>query len=212
MDFLKAVATNTHPGILFKGIVLEAERADIKNHIPNDGVDILSEPMWWSLPDGRVVCWSVVDLAQKRDDELFSEDVHEAYVAIAKEVGYDILGKPVCDKEFELFRQDVGVLEERRWAQLEWDSPVDEGLTPTIATPRAYLHKATSARIPSIPSMRRLPEQLLPARLLWWESEGCPCWFVANAASPDKTVAVKLVCRSLLALKDGAATGPRCIY
>ena len=30
--------SHTHPGILFKGIVLEAERADIKNEIPDDGV------------------------------------------------------------------------------------------------------------------------------------------------------------------------------
>ena len=78
------------------------------------------------------------------------------YLAISKECGYDPLGKPVCDKEFEFFRQDVGVLEERRWAQLEFESPVDEN---------------------------------------------CPCWFVANAADPDKTVAVKLVCRTLVALK-----------
>ena len=31
--------------------------------------------------------------------------------------------------------------------------------------------------------------------------ENCPCWFVANAADPDMTVAVKLVCRTLVALK-----------
>ena len=78
------------------------------------------------------------------------------YLTVAKECGYDPLGKPVCDKEFEFFRQDVGVLEERRWSQLEWEPPVDEN---------------------------------------------CPCWFVANAADPDKTVAVKLVCRTLVALK-----------
>ena len=97
-----------------------------------------------------------MELAQKHNDELFAEDVHEAYLAIAKEVGYNVLGKPVCDTEFEQFRQDVGVVEQRRWEQLEFDSPVDEN---------------------------------------------CPCWFVANAASPDKTVAEKLVCRSLLPLK-----------
>jgi hypothetical protein len=32
----------------------------------------------------------------------------------------------VCDTEFEQFRLDVGVLEERRWKQLEWEPPVDE--------------------------------------------------------------------------------------
>ena len=42
------------PGILFKGIVLEAERADIKNQLPNGGTDIFHEPVYWkaqSLPN-----------------------------------------------------------------------------------------------------------------------------------------------------------------
>ena len=37
----------------------------------------------WSLPDGRVVCWSVAELAKKHNDELFADDVHEAYRAVA---------------------------------------------------------------------------------------------------------------------------------
>ena len=47
LDFLKAVALNTHPGVLFQGIVLEAERADIKKQLPNDGVDVFGEPVYW---------------------------------------------------------------------------------------------------------------------------------------------------------------------
>ena len=155
-ELLKAVAANTHPGIIYKGILQDAERPDIKNLLPNGGVDIFDEPVYWALPDGRIVCWSVRELAQKRGDELFLEDVHEAYLEIAKEVGYDVLGKPLCEHEFEIFRQDVGVLEERRWDKLEWEAPVDENL---------------------------------------------PCWFVANCASAEKTEAVKLVCRSLVALR-----------
>jgi len=57
-EFMKVVAANTHPGILFKGIVLEAERADIKNQLPNDGTDIFHEPVYWtasSLPNTRHV-------------------------------------------------------------------------------------------------------------------------------------------------------------
>ena len=155
-EFLKAVAANTHPGIIFKGIVQDSERPDIKNMLPNEGVDVLDEPFYWALPDGRIVCWSVRELARKRSDELFLENVHDAYLEIAKEVGYDVLGKPLCEHEFELFRQDVGVLEERRWKSLEWEPPTDES---------------------------------------------APCWFVANDASLDKTEAVKLVCRSLVALR-----------
>ena len=37
----------------------------------------------WSLPDGRVVCWSVAEMAKKHNDELFADDVHEAYRAVA---------------------------------------------------------------------------------------------------------------------------------
>ena len=37
----------------------------------------------WSLPDGRVVCWSVAELAKKHNDELFADDVHEAYRSVA---------------------------------------------------------------------------------------------------------------------------------
>ena len=57
-EFMKVVAANTHPGILFKGIVLEAERADIKNQLPNDGTDIVHEPVFWtasSLPNTGLV-------------------------------------------------------------------------------------------------------------------------------------------------------------
>ena len=82
--------------------------------LPNDGVDILNEKLYWAMPDGRVVCWSAVELSQKHPDELYVDDVYEAYLAISKECGYDPLGKPVCDNEFEQFRQDVGVLEELR--------------------------------------------------------------------------------------------------
>ena len=147
-----------HPGIIFKGIVLEdSDRLDIKNTLPNDGVDIFDEPLYWALPDGRIVCWSVRELARKRRDELFLDDASTAYLEIAKELGYDVLGKPLCEHEFELFRQDVGVLEERRWKQLEWEEPTDES---------------------------------------------APCWFVANDAAPEKTEAVRLVCRSLVALRS----------
>ena len=105
---------------------LDTERPEIKKVLPNDGVDILNEKLYWAMPDGRIVCWSVVELSQKHPDELVVDDVYEAYLAISKECGYDPLGKPVCDNEFEQFRQDVGVLEEQRWKQLEVEPPADE--------------------------------------------------------------------------------------
>ena len=57
-EFMKTVAVNTHPGVLFKGIVLESERADIKSQLPNDGIDIFHESVYWtasSLPNTRHV-------------------------------------------------------------------------------------------------------------------------------------------------------------
>ena len=56
--------------------------------VPNSGLNIHEEPVYWSLPDGRVVCWSLLELKEKREDELFEESsTHEAYRAVAKELG-----------------------------------------------------------------------------------------------------------------------------
>ena len=68
---------------------------------------------------------SLRDFAQAQDDELAPVDSDEAYIAVAKAMGYDVLG---CapDADVADFREDMGTLEQRRWDKLEWAAPVDE--------------------------------------------------------------------------------------
>ena len=87
VDFMKAVGVNTHAGIQYKGIVFDSERPDLKTQVPNGGLDIQDEPVFWSLPDGRVVCWSLAEMRTKHADELFESNTHEAYREIAKILG-----------------------------------------------------------------------------------------------------------------------------
>ena len=68
---------------------------------------------------------SLRDFAKAQDDELALVDSDEAYIAVAKAMGYDVLG---CapDADVADFREDMGTLEQRRWDKLEWSAPVDE--------------------------------------------------------------------------------------
>ena len=61
-----------------------------------------------------------------RDDDLAHQDSHDAYLAVAKELGYDALGKPENDEAFEEYRLDPGTVTERRWELLNWQRPLDE--------------------------------------------------------------------------------------
>ena len=65
------------------------------------------------------------DFARAPDDELAPVDSDEAYIAIGREMGYDVLG---CAPEADVsdFREDVGTLEQRRWEKLAWAAPEDE--------------------------------------------------------------------------------------
>ena len=127
VSFMKAVGLNVHRNILYKGIVFDSgDRPELKQHVPNGGKDIHNECVYWALPDGRVECWTLRALISKRDDELFEKHTHEAYLAVAKELGYDVCGRAVCETDLETFRADPGLLSERRWKELEWVQPADE--------------------------------------------------------------------------------------
>ena len=92
VDFFNAVASNVRKGIQFKGIAYESERPTILEQLPCGGVDVQDEPVFWTLHDGRVVCWSVRDLSKAKED-LEPADSLERYKAVAKELGYDVLGR-----------------------------------------------------------------------------------------------------------------------
>ena len=77
-------------GIVFKGIAYESDRPNIIPQLPCGGEDIQDEPVYWTLHDGRVVCWSVCQLAAAKEADLEPVDSLKRYKAVAKELGLDV--------------------------------------------------------------------------------------------------------------------------
>ena len=69
--------------------------------------------MYWILPDGRCVCWSVAELAEKKQDELLDGNALQAYETIGKELDFHPLGM-LPDETFDEYRDNPGTMEERR--------------------------------------------------------------------------------------------------
>ena len=113
---MNAVAGNVKDGIVFKGIAYEGERSHVVPHLPQGGIDLQDSPVYWALPDGTLVCWSVRRLAEATEDMLAEESSEEAYRSVAKEMGCDVLGKAPGEL-LEPFRDAPGTLAERLW---EW--------------------------------------------------------------------------------------------
>ena len=67
------------------------------------------EPVYWVLPDGRCVCWSVAELAEKKQDELLDGNALQAYETIGKELDFHPLGM-LPDETFEAYRDNPGTL------------------------------------------------------------------------------------------------------
>lgn len=113
MEFITAVAELKRPGAKYVGICFESERPQILPHLPDGGLDIQDELVYWVLPGGKSVCMSLRDFARAPDDELAPVDSDEAYIAIGREMGYVVLG---CAPEADVsdFREEVGILEQHR--------------------------------------------------------------------------------------------------
>ena len=138
IEFMDAVAEAKRAGMIFggtaeskkaaikyKGIVFDSERPDIVHQLPDGGADIQDEPVYWTLPCGRCVCWTLRELANARDDDLAPIDSDEAYRAVARELGYDVLGA-APDADITDFRDDPGILQQCRWTKIKWEVPEDE--------------------------------------------------------------------------------------
>ena len=112
LEWMQAVADNVRAGIVYKGIAYESERPDLVLELPNDGIDVQRETAHWVLPDGRCVAWTVLELAEKRPDELEDPTARELYFAIGKELDCYPLGT-LPDEHLEAYREAPGTLEER---------------------------------------------------------------------------------------------------
>ena len=105
------------------------ERPEIIPDLPKGGVDIHDVPLYWDLPCGRNVCHSITQLCKLPDDELLPYDSDEAYMEIAKNFRFDILGTVAGEdphKSFAEFREDLGCLHDERWKCLTWRQPDKE--------------------------------------------------------------------------------------
>ena len=95
------------------------------------GLDIHNVPVYWVLPCGRSVCYSIYALRSVPDDELAPYDSDEAYKATAREFRFDILGAVASEepeKDFVESREDIGTLHDQRWSCLKWKKPDNEDL------------------------------------------------------------------------------------
>ena len=66
IQFFYIVAKNIYEKIEFQGTAFEGDCNNILHQLPNDGKDAQHEPVYWVLPDGRAVCWNLVELAKKK--------------------------------------------------------------------------------------------------------------------------------------------------
>jgi len=128
-EFMEAVAGNVlggaEFGVQFKGIAFEGEKPSILHRMPSNGLDIQDTPVFWTLPGGQCVCWSVRQLSEAPEDQLYPGDDEEAYKIVAAEMGYDVLGK-AAEEELEPFINAPGTLSERLWENIAWEQPPDE--------------------------------------------------------------------------------------
>ena len=108
LEFLEIVSKSEK--IEFEGIVYAGETSTILYQLPNDGRDAQHEPVYFVLPDGRAVCWTLVELVNKKPDELIQGDTLEAYEKLAKELEYEPLGM-LPDDELNEFVLNPGTLE-----------------------------------------------------------------------------------------------------
>ena len=110
IEFMDAVAERKTAGMLFegsaekkvaaikfKGIAFDSERPELVHQLPDGGVDIQDEPVYWALPCGRCVCWTLRELANARDDDLAPMDSDEAYHAVARELRFYKIITPTAD-------------------------------------------------------------------------------------------------------------------
>jgi len=129
IEFFEVVATHVHEKIEFKGVAFEGDCNNILYQLPNDGKDAQHEEVYWVLPDGRAVCWSLLELVNKKPDELIQGNTIEAYWTIAKELLYEPLGM-LPDEQLNEFRDNPGKLEETHWKNYKWEFPVQNETTP----------------------------------------------------------------------------------
>ena len=69
---MQRVAALKDTGIEYRGIALVGSKTDFFLGVPDGGVDIQDTAVYWTLPGGKSVCYSVKQLAGLHQVELHS--------------------------------------------------------------------------------------------------------------------------------------------
>ena len=93
----EGIAESKKAALTFKGIAFGSERPEIAHQLPDGGVDIQGELVYWALPCGRCVCWALRELANAHGNDLAPTDSDEACRAVTRELGYDVLACPTSE-------------------------------------------------------------------------------------------------------------------
>ena len=84
----------------YVGICFEGEQSTFQCEVPDGGVDIQDQTVYWSFPCG-VSSFSLRELHLTSNDELLApEEPFQAYFDIAEEMHFDLVG--VCENDGEL--------------------------------------------------------------------------------------------------------------
>ena len=104
LEFMDAFAGKKLPGMRYAGVVYDhGERPELIRQLPNDGVDIQDERVYWDLPlpGGGCICKCLLELLVAQKHELAVEE--DAYRLVAAQVGFDVAGVPDSEEDSALF-------------------------------------------------------------------------------------------------------------
>ena len=101
---MQGMAAWKSAGAQYVGITYESDRPVFQCEVPNGGLDIQDEQVYWHFASGAA-CYSLRQLytTPESDFKLYEED--EPYLAIGRKMGWDLLG--ICENEVHLAEYDL---------------------------------------------------------------------------------------------------------
>ena len=133
LEYMKALADAKWPGTVFEGVSYESDRPGLIQQVPDGGIDIQEHPLYWTLPCGRTDSMSIREFADAKEDQLESWQSDEAYVAVAKEMEFHVLGITGDELTMAALRDDPGTLAEKRWESVQWSMPLKDSIAQCIS-------------------------------------------------------------------------------
>ena len=120
LEFLRAFADARQKGAKYAGLLYDNcdERPEYRlEDVPNNGLDMLDEPVNWTLASGTLVCRSLAQFKSENLGEL-EKDADESYREVGGVFGYEPLGLPIDDEQDKLwneYRETPGPICQKLW-------------------------------------------------------------------------------------------------